>query len=249
MNDTKPLAIIGGVLVLIVAGGAWWMTRRPAPEAANASPAAVTATEAPIEKPAEPPVALPPLAEMDAFLRPLVSALSDRPELVRWLATDDLVRQLAAAIDQAAKGGSPARDLKVIAPAGAFTTSGSGARRTIAPASYRRYDGLAATITSIDAASAAKIYRTIQPRLNEAYRAMGNPNGEVDRALHQALELLLATPVPEGPIALVEGDGASWAYADARLEALRPAQKQVLRMGPAHARAVLQWLAAFRAEL
>jgi len=248
MNDTKPIAIIGGVLVLIVAGGAWWMTRRPAPEPANASPAAVTATEAPIDIPPA-PAPLPPLSEMDAFLRPLVSALSDRPELVRWLATDDLVRQLAAAIDQAAGGASPARDLKVIAPRGAFSTSGSGARRTIAPASYRRYDGLAATITSIDAAAAAKIYRTIQPRLNEAYRAMGKPSGDVDRALLQALDLLLDTPVPDGPIAIVEGDGASWAYADPRLEALRPSQKQILRMGPAHARAVLEWLAAFRAEL
>jgi hypothetical protein len=248
MSDTKPIAIIGGVLVLLVALGAWWMTR-PAPEPGNASPPAVTATEAPIEKPAEPAVPLPPLNEMDGFLRPLVAALSNRPELARWLATDDLIRQLAAAIDQASTGASPARDLKVIQPGGAFTTVGTGPRRTIAPASYRRYDSLAATITSVDAAAAANVYRTIQPRLNDAYRAMGNPTGDVDRALNQALDILLDTPVPDGPIAVVEGDGASWVYADPRLEALRPTQKHLLRMGPAHARAVLEWLGAFQAAL
>ncbi len=89
---------------------------RPQP-AGNATPPAVTATEAPIDKPAPPPVELPPLDQMDGFLRPLLAALSARPELASWLATDDLVRQLAAAIDQASAGGSPARDFKVIAPA------------------------------------------------------------------------------------------------------------------------------------
>ena len=112
---------------------------------------------------------------MDGFLRPLLSALSSRPELARWLATDDLVRQLATAIDQAAAGASPARDFKVIAPASPFVAAGRGSRRTIDPASYRRYDGLVQTVTSIDASSVAKIYKTIRPRLNEAYRRMGNP--------------------------------------------------------------------------
>ena len=87
------------------------------PHPRNASPTAVTSTEAPIDKPPPPPVDLPPRNQMDGFLRPLLSALSSRPELARWLATDDLIGQLAAAIDQASGGGSPARDFKVIAPA------------------------------------------------------------------------------------------------------------------------------------
>src|SRR5688572_3664306 len=163
----KPIAIVGALIVLFIAGGAWWMSRRPE-GAANVSPRAVTATDAPIDKRAEaPPAPLPPLSEMDGYLRPLLAALSSRPELARWLATDDLVRQLAMAIDQAAAGGSPARDFKVVAPDSPFATAGGGAARTIDPASYRRYDGLAGTITSIDAAAVAKVYRTIRPRLNE----------------------------------------------------------------------------------
>ena len=77
------------------------------------------------------------------------------------------------------------------------------------------------TVTSIDASNVAKIYKTIQPRLNEAYRAMGNPNGDVDRALQQTLDILLDTPVVKDPIALIEGDGAGWVYADDDLEELR----------------------------
>ena len=59
--------------------------------------------------------------EYGAFT-PLGRSSFDRllPELATWLATDDLVRQLAMAIDQAAGGASPARDFKVIAPASPF---------------------------------------------------------------------------------------------------------------------------------
>jgi hypothetical protein len=246
MNDKKPIAIIAGVLALFVAGGTWWIMRRETPT--NTSPAAVTATEAPIDKPA-PPIDLPPLDQMDGYLRPLLSALSARPELVRWLATDDLMRQLATAIDQASGGASPARDFKVIAPSSPFVAARSGTRRTIDPASYKRYDGLVRTVTSIDASKVAQIYKTIQPRLNEAYRGMGNPGGNVDAAINQALDILLDTPVVKDPIVLAEGPGVGWAFADENLEDLAPTQKQLLRMGPAHVDALLVWLRALENAL
>lgn len=225
------------------------MSRRPqAP--ANATPRAVASTDAPIEKPADTPAApLPPIEEMDAFLRPLLAALSSRPELARWLATDDLLRQLAMAIDQASVGGSPARDFKVLAPQGPFTTSGGAAQRTIDPASYRRYDGLVATATSIDPAALAKIYRTIQPRLNEVYRGLGHPEGDVDRAIQNALDIMIDTPAAPATVRLVAADTGGWAYADRELEELMPTQKQILRMGPEHSEAMLTWLRALQGAL
>lgn len=244
----RLIAIVGSVIVALIAGGAWWMSRRPE-GATNLSPRAVTATEAPIDKPTEPPPGpLPPLEQMDEFLRPLLAALSSRPELSRWLATDDLVRQLAMAIDQAATGGSPARDFKVLAPRTPFTTGGRATLRTIDPASYRRYDGLVGTVTSIDAAAVAKIYRRIRPRVNEAYKGLGHPEGDVDRAIQNALDILLATPVVKAPVAVV-ADGGTWAFADPELESLLPTQKQIVRMGPAHTETVLVWLRALQSAL
>lgn len=247
MNDNRPIAIIAAALVLFIALGAWWMSRRAVEPAANTTARAVNATEAPIDKTA--PVNLPPLDEMDAFLRPLLSALSTRPELARWLATDDLIRQMASAIDQAAAGGSPARDLKMLAPAKPFTPARRGARRTVDPASYRRYDGLVSAITSMDAAAVAKIYKTIQPRLNEAYQAMGNRGGNVDDGVRQAIDIVLDTPLVTEPIEVVVGEGAAWAYAKPELEGLMATQKQLVRMGPAHTEALQQWLRAFRGAI
>lgn len=247
MDDKKPIAIVAAALVAAIIGGVWWMTRsEPAP--ANTTPVAVTATEAPIDKPA-PPVDLPPLDQMDAFLRPLLSALSSRPELAKWLATDDLVRQLAMAIDRAADGDSPARDFKVIAPASPFRVTGRGTRRTIDPASYRRYDGLVLTLTSMDASAAARVYKTIRPRLNEAYQGLGNAGRSIDPAVQQTLDILLDTPVVKNPVGLVETGGAGWAFEDPDLEDLRPAQKQLLRMGPENVGRVLVWLRAFQSAL
>ena len=249
MDDKKPIAIIAVALVACLAGGAWWMSR-PKKTAQNATPAVVTATDAPIDKPgAPPPVNLPPLDKMDGFLRPLLSALSSRPELAKWLATDDLVRQLAMAIDQAATGASPARDFKVIKPTTPFVPAGSGLRRTIDPASYRRYDGLVQTVTSIDASSVAKIYKTIRPRLNEAYHRIGNPASDVDNALRKAIDILLDTPVVKDPIPVIEDGKAGWAYADDQLEGLLPTQKQLLRMGAANVDRLLVWLRALQAAL
>ncbi len=247
MDDKKAIAIIAVVLLLVLAGGAWWMFRPAAP--GNASPKVVNATEAPIDKPAPPPIDLPPRDQMDGFLRPLLAALSARPELARWLATDDLIGQLAAAINQAAAGGSSARDFKVIAPSTPFVTSGRGSSRTIDPASYKRYDGLVQTVTSIDASNVARIYKTIRPRLNEAYRGMGHPNGNVDQAVQQAIELLLETPAVKDPVAIVEGGAFGWVFTNDDLEGLEPTQKQLLRMGPAHADALKVWLRALQNAL
>ena len=75
------------------------------------------------------------------------------------------------------------------------------------------------------------------------------PNGDVDRAARSALDILLKTPVVKDPIALVEGSGTGWAFADPKLEALESSQKQLLRMGPDNVNALLAWLRALQSSL
>ncbi|MCC7178025.1 MAG: DUF3014 domain-containing protein [Acidobacteria bacterium] len=251
-TSTSPRAstrawIIGGVVVLaVLAGGVarWWTMRGPAPAPAPEAPAAATEVPLPAET-----VVLPPLEQMDPFLRGLLGALSARPELARWLATDGLIQQMAAAIDRVSRGASPASDLRVLAPDREFLTTRRGRSREVDSASYARYDGIAATLAGMDPAAVARIYRTIRPRLDEAYKAMGRADSDVDVAVQRALEVLVATPIPEGPIRVVEGRGATWAFADPALEALDPAQKQLLRMGPDNAARVIDTLRRIQQQL
>ena len=81
---------------------------------------------------------LPPIGQMDTFLRALLGGLSSSPELARWLATDDLIQQMANGIERVSTGQSAARDVPVLKPGGTFGTSGSSQRATIDSASFRR---------------------------------------------------------------------------------------------------------------
>ena len=130
----------------------------------------------------------------------------------------------------------------MLTPAEDFEIGRRGRSRIIDPASYRRYDGLADTVASLDAASVARIYRTIKPRLAEAYKALGRSEQDLDTAVTVALDKLASTPAPSEPIEVREGKGATWAFVDPSLEALDPAQKHLLRMGPRNQTQVQQKL-------
>jgi hypothetical protein len=242
-----PVLFIAGIGLLVGAGAAWWWTRPPAPAAPEAT--AARATESAVAPPSDTARVLPPLGQMDIFLRALLGTLSASPELARWLATDNLIRQMAHAIDRVSRGQSPARELPVLRPEGAFRTAGSANRLTVDPDSYRRFDGMAAAVASLDPAAVAAAYRTIEPRLDEAYRALGRSENSVDQAVQVALQVLIDTPVVTDPIRLVPGAGASYAYADPALQTLAPAQKQLLRMGPDNVARVTARLRAIKTAI
>ena len=157
--------------------------------------------------------------------------------MLAWLATDKLIRNFAVVIVNIGEGHTPVTHLRALAldaPFAASTDSGSG---VISSASYRRYDPYADAFASLDARGAAQLYATVKPRIQDAYRDLGYPQGDVDEALKKAVVELLQTPVIDGPIA-VRRTSVSYTYEDARLESLSAAQKHLLRMGPRNVRLV-----------
>lgn len=198
--------------------------------------------------PPEPARALPALGQMDTFLRALLGTMSAHPDFARWLATDDLIRQMANVIDRISRGLSPATEVAVLRPQGDFDVTRRGPP-TISPASFRRYDGLAAIVDSLDAKAIVEAYRTIHPRLDEAYRSLGRTEGGVEQAIDVALQALIDTPVPVEPVRVITGKGATYAFADAQYERLQPAQKQLLRMGPDNVRRIQKRLREIQALL
>ena len=241
-----PIVLVATAGLILGGGAAWWWTRT---DRTPPSVVATSSTEAAVDEAKVPERTLPPLGQMDTFLRALLGALSTHPDLARWLATDDLIRQMANGIDRISRGQSPAAELAVLRPSSDFVVQGRRGALTIDPVSYQRYDRLAALVESLEARGVAEAYRTIQPRLDEAYRALGRTQGGVDPAVDAAISLLLATPAPGDAIAVVPGKGATFAYRDPALENLAPIQKQLLRMGPDNVRRIQARLRAIRAEL
>jgi hypothetical protein len=210
-------------------------SRRPQETVVEAPAAAVEAPR-PLGGDAR-PVAVPPLEESDPFVRELVRRLTSHPRLLAWLATDGLVRNFTTVVVNIADGQPFAGQLSTLRPPPGFAVMERGDDLYIDPRSYDRYTAIAEGVAGIDPAGAADVYGTLKPRIEEAYRELGQPDGSFDRALERAIVELVRTPIPREPIR-VEPHGIGYAFADERIEGLKPAQKQLLRMGPDNARRI-----------
>ena len=194
--------------------------------------------------PAEPfgaeivPLDLPPLDETDPVVRGLVGELSSHPQVVAWLATDGLIRNFTVVSSNIAEGKSPAINLRRFRPSDEFLVSERGEDLFMDPKGYLRYNPLVGALTSIDPDGAARLYRSLKPRIDDAYAELGFPDTTFDTTLERAIVLLLRTPIPGDPIALEPEGGTGYRYADSTLESLTPAQRHLLRMGPQNARTV-----------
>lgn len=236
------------ILVLAALAGGYYYYyyyyywRRPAPQN-EAAPASQVKSAAPSRLAAEPGenIPLPPLQETDPLVRELLSRLSSHPRIAAWLTTDQLVRNFTVVVLAIAEGRAPGGRLKPLAPEGSFRVLESRSTIQVDPRSYARYDSHAAAVASIDARGAARLYSTLKPRIEDASKELGSPHGDFDRTLERAIKHLLDTPVVDRPVVL-EKAPASFRYSDPALESLSPAQKQLLRMGPANARIVQEKL-------
>lgn len=180
---------------------------------------------------------VPPLDLTDPLVRELVKQISSHPSVAAWLASDRLIRNFAVVVANVAEGTTPTVHLRTLRPAATFKVVERGGRLTIDPRSYERYDAFAAAAASIDPAGAARLYSTFKPRIEEAYRDLGT-GASFDRALEQAIVALLRTPAVADPVFVRLQGGTGYAFVDPALEALTPAQKQLLRTGSANVRTI-----------
>jgi hypothetical protein len=222
--------------------------RNPAAPKATARPAAPAATPVPAAT-ATPTGPLPPLDQSDAFVRQTASGLSAYPEVARWLGRTGLVRTLTAVVVNVADGETPRPHLEFLAPKQRFLAARRPPRLVVPdPAGFSGYEVFADAIASVDATAAASAYRTLEPLFEAAYADLGHPEGGFRRALDKAVKALLAVPVLPADVELLP-HAVGFRYADPRLEALTPAQKQLLRIGPRNVRLVQGKLRELQAAL
>ncbi len=231
-RSTALIWMVAAVAVLAL-GAVLYIYFRPttlAPQTTATAPEAVAATTeevAPGPKTLEP---LPPLDGSDALVRQLIKELSSRPELVTWLANDDLIRAFAGIVSNIDQGESPKSFLADFMPDDPFRVTGAGTRFSTDALSFARYNRAADAFASLDAAGVAGAYQRLEPLCEAAYRELG-VEGTFRGALERAIGRLLAAPdVPAD--APLTWNFATYQYADARLESLPAAEKQLLRMGP-----------------
>jgi hypothetical protein len=264
---------IVAIAVLLFAFVAIWLYFRSAGDVASSNPVQAERSQAAALRETAPTSGevLPPLDESDAMVRDLLRTLSQHPVIASLLTTDQLIRTFAVSIHNLAEGQTPAPHLHAIPPgspllvqridpstplgAGPSTALGTGPSTALGAGgtiidrrSYARFDRHAAAIDSIDAAGAARLYTRLKPRLEEAYREVGGPSANFDRAFERAVAQVLRTPVLDGPIAVRQAV-TGYAYAEPALESLPRAQQQLLRMGPENVRIVQAKVRAIAREI
>jgi hypothetical protein len=235
-------AAIVAVLAALAALYYFVFMRKPEPPPAApppaVSPVPAGSEEAPGAPPGE-PLAFPavPLSASDEAVRQFAAALSADPEFARWLLGKDLIRTFVVAVDNVANGLSPKPHVGFFSPDGDFRVARTRSGTFIDPGAYARYGTVVRVALSLDAAAAARLYRAVDPLVQEAYNELGYPGVDFDDTLVRAMSELLEAPVVEGSIRL-EQKVLSYAMTDPALEGLSAAQKQLLRMGPKGVQAV-----------
>jgi hypothetical protein len=220
--------------VLLAAGitAVYLYFKRPAvSKPTTAAPPSVAAVPTQAATPAIP---LPPLDQSDDFVRDLAKSFSNHPGFAPWLAAKDLVRTFTVVVGNVVDGENPASHVPFLAPKPPFLVLDTKGRTVIDPRSYGRLDGLADVVTSIDAQESARVFGLVEPLADTAYRELGHPEGRFRAALVKSIQSLLQVPVLEGdvPVRPVLRAVVVYEYADPKLEAMSPAQKALLRMGP-----------------
>jgi hypothetical protein len=190
------------------------------------------------------------LNDSDSPVRELLGDCSSHPDFPRWLGSENIIRRCVAVVDNIAEGNSPAVHLRFLEPSLAkkFAVIRRKGKIIVDPESYRRYDVVTSVLFSIRSETLAAHYRQLRPLLEEAYRELGKPGQTFQETLEQALDLLLETPIPQGDV-LLEEKVTTYAFADPRLEGLTPAQKHLLRMGPANIRIIREKLTEIKEKL
>jgi hypothetical protein len=249
-NSRYIVGLVGAIVVVAAVAGYLWFSKSATDQPVRSTqPAAQPAADVrgPLGPPVD-PIELPPLFLTDPLVRDLIGRLSSRQAVMAWLATDGLIRGLVASIDNVASGQSPARHLARLSPKAPFRAVRSGGAFVIDQSSYERYTWIADAVASLDPAGLASVYSKVKPRLVDAFRELGHPEGDIDNATERAIVVLLQTPVVEGDIALVE-KVISYDYQNEELQQLEPAQKHLLRMGPRNQRVLQDQLRAIAREL
>ena len=248
------ISIFVVLLIIVIAAFAWWWMGRggddqPLQAAVPATPTPVPVPTPSLEERLSAKLSGTTLKTSDAVVRELAAGLSANPKLAAWLVNDDLIRRFTAAVDNIAAGVSPVDQLEFLRPKKGFKIKRTGdGGFVIDPASYQRYDLVAAVVTSLDTEGTVALYRELQPLMDDSYAEISPPGRKFDDQVEKAFDQLLAVPVLDDP-QQVEQLIVTYAWSDEELEGLSAAQRQFLRMGPDNVSAVQAKLGEIRAAL
>ncbi|GMG87577.1 DUF3014 domain-containing protein [Biformimicrobium ophioploci] len=271
MSDLRTSQwLLAGVLVAVLAGGAYYVLTPPPEEKVEAP---VTLPEPPrqvIREEPAPPEPEPQMPEADPIPvepKPVPAELnfSDEPvrdaflslapdsALAKWLVRDEVIRKWVAAIDSASRGNlmtkhRPMRNIRGPIKVESTVEADGQKSVTLSEQNYERYDTLVRIFALADTGTAVELYQFWYPRFSQAYGELGNKEKSFHKVMLKAIDVALAAPDLKGPIELVQ-PSVYYKFKDPKLEKLPGVHKLMIRMGPDNALRVKEKLRELKIEL
>ncbi|USD27417.1 DUF3014 domain-containing protein [Pseudoalteromonas sp. SCSIO 43201] len=201
------------------------------------APTAIAEPEAPV---------LPSLSQSDTEIKAAVANFMSN-QAVKLLADDDVIRRTVVYVDNLAKGKIAEKHSPVVKPQDNFSVIDDDIIITD-PNSYERYTPYVAMFDTMSTAQVVRLYDQYKPLFEEAYEEIGYEGNEFNGTLADAIDELLATPIPDTALPLIK-ESVTYKYAYAEWEQLSAAQKQFLRMGPENMKKVKKRLEEIKSAL
>jgi len=263
MSEKRRIASIALVILTVLGAGLYYWLKPgmqaetvlpddPTPVDSAASPPAGPLDDAvPDHYPlpatnAEQP--LPGLADSDAPFGSALAALISSEQLASLLVSEQLIRKLVVTTDNLPRSRLSMNSRAIRRLPGEFMVHKRDGNITLNPDNETRYLPLLTLLRTIGVAPLAQLYLRFYPLFDEAYRELGYPDRHFNDRLVQVIDHLLASPVVDSPIALVQ-PSVFYEFADTGLEARSAGQKMMIRMGAANQVSAKQLLKDFRAEV
>ncbi len=190
---------------------------------------------------------LPDLLASDLPVRQAAMNLSSA--LASWLPNDQLIRKFFFIVNDFSQGQRIPSHMSFLRLQDPFAVEQDGNELYIAPKNFQRYKLFTQAIAAINGHKAAVLYRHYRPLLLQVYSEMGYPKDiTLESIITKAAGEIIAAPVSEERVALIR-PSVYYRFADPKMEALNPVQKQMLRMGAENTRVIQAKCREFLVEL
>ena len=245
-----------GALVLLSAVAlyvSWRANHHAAAQTTSSTPAAPLPPSTGIANPVPVPsgltaAPLPPLEDSDKPLHDSLSELFSAKSVGELLRPEMIVRHIVVTVDNLPRKHAAIEMRPTKNVPGTFAVNGDEQSATIDPANYQRYAPYVHLLQSLNTEQFTTAYFHYYPLFQQAYEALGYPNGYFNDRLVAAIDDALAAPDVRGPVALVRPN-VMYQYSDPKIESLSAGQRLMVRLGPDNEAAVKAKLRELRAAV
>ncbi len=180
----------------------------------------------------------------------VLSYVSDNlhSSMTEWLSNKHVLSKVVRAINALEEGKVVSKYRPINMPSTSFIGHKTGEKWQMSSKNYERYTPYISVLEAAGETGLLKAYRHFHPGLKQAYASLGVNKGSFNKVTRGAIQQLLKAPELATPPYLTH-NSVMYKYLDPKLEALPPAQKLMLRMGPKNSQRLKILLKKLLAEI